>query len=98
MIAGQIRCSAPPLYTELLGKPHSFVAARTGHLRYVLCRHRRIRIVMRFDRMDPMTIGADWRLPIRLCNGLPVNALLELFRDLVVALATSQRDIELEDG
>jgi hypothetical protein len=37
--------------------------------------------------MDSVTVGADWRLPVRFGDRLSVNALLKLLRNLVVALA-----------
>ena len=52
---------------------------------------------MRLDRMDSVAVGADRCLPVRFGDGLPVNALVEFLRDLVVTLAAGQRHIELED-
>jgi hypothetical protein len=45
-----------------------------------------------------VTIGAHGRLPVGLGDGLSVNALLELFGYLLVALAASRGHVEFEDG
>src|SRR5262245_13230254 len=98
VVAREIGRGTAALDAELLGEPHSFVAARTSNLREILCGYRRVGIGVRFDGVNPVTIGTDGRLPVRFRERLAVNALLKLFRDLIVALAAGQRHIELKDG
>src|SRR3954454_23330692 len=74
------------------------MAARAGGLGYVLRRYRRIRVRVGLDRVDPVAVGAHWRLPVRLPDGLTMDALLKLFGNLLVALAARQRNIEFENG
>src|SRR5215831_465679 len=97
VIAREIRGSTPALNAELLRQPYTFVAAGTGELSNVLGGDGRAWVPVRCDGMNSVTISAHRRLPVCLCNRLAVNALLKLFRDLVVALAASQRHVELED-
>ena len=52
---------------------------------------------MRLDGMDSVTVGANRRLPIRFGDCLSVNALLKLLRNLIVALAAGEWNVELED-
>ena len=97
MVAGQIGCGAASLYAEFLRQTYSFMTACTRRLRDVLCRHGRVRIGVRLYGMDAVAICADWSLPVSLRNSGTVDALLKFLRDLLVALAASERHIELED-
>src|SRR5436305_5805112 len=97
VVARQIGSLATSGYTEFLRQPNSFVAAGAGSLRNVLGRHRRIRVRMRLDGMDPVAIRARRSLPISFRQRRAVDAPLELFGDGVVALAAGLRHIELEN-
>ena len=52
---------------------------------------------MRLDGMNAVTIGADGREIVTPCDGLAVNALIEVCRDLGVALAAGGGDVEFGD-
>ncbi len=50
---------------------------------------------MRLDGVNAMTVGADWRLPLAMSNGLSVNALAEFLLDRIVAFSACGGDIEI---
>lgn len=52
---------------------------------------------MRFDRVNPVAVGADWCHPISLGDALSVDAPLELLGDILMALAAGRRHVELEN-
>jgi len=52
---------------------------------------------MRFDGMDAMTVGANWRQSVATRDRLAVDTLRELLLDFAMAFGTSRRNIELED-
>src|SRR3954452_23254929 len=98
VIARQISRGSAPFDAKLLRQSDAFMASRAGGLGYVLRRYRRIRVRVRLDGVDPVAVGAHGRLPVRPREGLAVDALLKLLRNLLVALAACQRNIEFEDG
>src|SRR5215467_5150835 len=50
---------------------------------------------MRLDGVDPVAIGADWRLRIPACDRLAVNARHEFLFHGFVALGAGQRHVKL---
>lgn len=52
---------------------------------------------MRLDRVNSVAVRAYRSLPVRLRNCLPMDALLKILRNLIVALAAGQRHVEFED-
>src|ERR1700675_701154 len=67
-------------------------------LRQVLCSHWRLRVLVRLDGMNAVTIGADRRLPFSPCHRLAVDTLFEFLRHAAVTFSTRDWDIELENG
>ena len=61
------------------------MAARACSQAHVLRRDGGIGIVERLDGVNAMAVRADRRLPVSLGDGLPVDAPLEFFGDLIVA-------------
>lgn len=87
MIASEIGGFAASCNAEFLGEANAFMAACTRGWSYVLRRYRGIRIVVRLDGVDAVTICAHRGLPVALRAGLSVDALLKFFRNTFVALA-----------
>src|SRR5436309_7778175 len=98
VIAVEVRAGAAARHIELLRQLDALVTLRARRLRQRLRGDRRSRINVRLDHMYAVTIRADRRLRIAATDGLAVNALHKLLRDVRVALAAGLRHIEFEDG
>lgn len=84
-------------YAELLAQAYALVAGRAGIAGQVARRHRRTRILVLLDGVDPMTVCADRRQGVSPRDPLAVDAGHERIVDCRVALAAGRRHIEFVD-
>lgn len=97
VIAGQVSGLAAALYSKFLRKAHAFMASAACGWADILRRDRGIGIGVGLDRVNAVAVRANGRLPVSFCNGLPVDAPLEFFRDLVVTAAAGLRNVEFKN-
>jgi len=73
------------------------MASRASVPREILFSNRRVGILMRFDGVNPMTVGADRREQVAARNRLPMNASVEGVLNIGVALTAGGGYAEFVD-
>lgn len=97
MVAVKIRGYAIGRDAKFAREPNAFVTTGTGITREVLLGNRGVRVLVRFNGVDAVTICANGRELIAARDGLSVNAGVEGVLNVRVALSARGRDIEFVD-